>query len=79
MHKFLPSAKLVAILRKPSSRAYSHYQHKCRQGRVFRVSPNSASSVAGAVVTSSSAEKAFASLQKYGHSRLKVKEVSGSV
>ena len=75
MHKFLPSAKLIAILRKPSSRAYSHFQHKCRQGRVFRVSPKSKTAVAGAVVTAGSVEKVAALLQKNHGQQLRVDEV----
>ncbi|EDQ84209.1 uncharacterized protein MONBRDRAFT_13045 [Monosiga brevicollis MX1] len=36
MHEMLPSLKLVALLRHPSARAYSHFQHRCRRGTVFR-------------------------------------------
>ena len=32
-HLLVPSAKLVAILRNPTSRAYSAFQHNCRFGR----------------------------------------------
>ena len=37
MHALIPSVRLIAILRAPSARAYSHFQHKCAQNRVFRV------------------------------------------
>lgn len=28
----LPTAKLIAILRNPTDRAYSHFQHRCEKG-----------------------------------------------
>ena len=33
IHDLLPQAKLIAILRNPVDRAYSHYQHMVRSGR----------------------------------------------
>ena len=37
MHSLLPSAKLIAVVRDPTSRAYSGFQHTCSKGRVFKV------------------------------------------
>ncbi|MBW8016067.1 MAG: sulfotransferase [Planctomycetes bacterium] len=35
IHELLPDAKFVVILRDPASRAYSHYWHYLRAGRIF--------------------------------------------
>eukprot|EP00039_Didymoeca_costata_P028335 m.20715 g.20715 ORF g.20715 m.20715 type:complete len:531 (-) comp6928_c0_seq2:62-1654(-) len=39
MHQMLPSIKLIALLRNPTSRAYSGFQHTCKKGRVFLIDP----------------------------------------
>jgi hypothetical protein len=33
MHEVIPFASLIVLLRNPTDRAYSHYQHQVRQGR----------------------------------------------
>lgn len=35
LSRFAPSLKLVLTLRNPSKRAYSHFQHDCRNGRIL--------------------------------------------
>ncbi|EDQ84046.1 uncharacterized protein MONBRDRAFT_30644 [Monosiga brevicollis MX1] len=35
MHSLLPSVRLIASLRDPAARAYSHFQHNCREGDVL--------------------------------------------
>lgn len=37
MHSLLPSLKLIALVREPTARAYSGFQHTCMKGRVFHV------------------------------------------
>jgi hypothetical protein len=39
MHNLLPSLKLIALIREPSSRAYSGFQHTCMKGRIFQIDP----------------------------------------
>mgnify|MGYP002402598565 CR=1 FL=1 len=37
LHSMLPSVKIIAILRNPTSRAYSNFWHACRAARVSRI------------------------------------------
>jgi [heparan sulfate]-glucosamine 3-sulfotransferase 5 len=37
LRTLMPSVRLLAILRNPMSRAYSHYQHSCRRGLVIQI------------------------------------------
>eukprot|EP00730_Choanoeca_flexa_P003487 TRINITY_DN11421_c0_g1_i3.p1 TRINITY_DN11421_c0_g1~~TRINITY_DN11421_c0_g1_i3.p1 ORF type:complete len:435 (+),score=13.49 TRINITY_DN11421_c0_g1_i3:129-1433(+) len=39
MARMLPSVRMIAILREPASRAYSHFQQRCRQGAYRRLHP----------------------------------------
>jgi len=36
VHSLLPDVKLIALLREPVERAYSHYTHNCRRGHETR-------------------------------------------
>mmetsp|Transcript_1991 Transcript_1991/g.7684 ORF Transcript_1991/g.7684 Transcript_1991/m.7684 type:complete len:445 (-) Transcript_1991:149-1483(-) len=36
LHRFAPSLRLVVTLRNPTARAYSHFQHDCRNGKVVK-------------------------------------------
>ncbi|KAJ1461482.1 P-loop containing nucleoside triphosphate hydrolase protein [Pelagophyceae sp. CCMP2097] len=36
LHRLAPSIKLLVMLRDPTRRAYSHFQHECRNGRMLR-------------------------------------------
>ena len=37
MHSLLPSLKLIALVREPTARAYSGFQHTCMKGRIFKI------------------------------------------
>eukprot|EP00730_Choanoeca_flexa_P014597 TRINITY_DN6439_c0_g1_i2.p1 TRINITY_DN6439_c0_g1~~TRINITY_DN6439_c0_g1_i2.p1 ORF type:complete len:508 (+),score=124.07 TRINITY_DN6439_c0_g1_i2:289-1812(+) len=51
IHKLVPSVRLLAILRNPVSRAYSHFQHRCSQGRVYVVAADAPAEFAHRVLT----------------------------
>ncbi|EDQ89802.1 uncharacterized protein MONBRDRAFT_24926 [Monosiga brevicollis MX1] len=74
MHRFLPSARLIAILRNPVSRSYSHFQHRCRQGNfLVGLHPK----IKGRVFASKSGPAAVASsLEAVGVTGIKAKDLA---